>query len=325
VARSSRSLPDPFVDDYLRAKIEDRGAEFGDSGAAATSEELATQLDRTSCSLALPPRSEASFDLAGLHQAALPGTLVLSKIFFCQKCDRWHAPVSATAFAITSNGACVTNYHVFSRVQEGTCMVVTDAWGATYPVREILAASRKDDAAIFQVDVGNDRLTPLPLRTGAAPGEVIAVLSHPEGHFYSYSPGHVSRRVWRYRGLAGDVPALSPTESHVHFAPRQDSSKLAQTLEITADYGVGSSGGPVLDLGGNVVGMVSNTIPVFADPKDRRMLQMNFHLCVPAESILRLIRTPSAPSEDDASPVDATSSSADIAPKRQPVPADAPP
>jgi hypothetical protein len=283
-------LREPFVDAFLKREIEDRGGEFGIAGTAATSEDLAKQLDRTSCVLALPPASDVAHDLPGLYRAGLPGTLVLSKIYYCDKCGRWHAPVSASAFAITADGACVTNYHVFRQVEAGTVMVVSDAWGRTYPVREVLAASRKDDAAIFRIDAGKDCLTPLPLRTGAAPGSTVAVLSHPGGHFYSFWPGHVSRRVWRYGGMTGDVKQLAQDDAHGEAATPPSLDKLTQVLEITADYGIGSSGGPVLDLGGNVVGMVSNTAPVYADPKERRALQMNFHLCVPAESILGLIR-----------------------------------
>jgi hypothetical protein len=266
------------------------------SGVAGASADLAAQLERTSCELRLPPSSVAKHDLPGLFRAALPGTLVLSKVYHCTRCERWHAPVSATAFAITADGACVTNHHVFSRVQEGAFWVVTDAWGTTYPVREVLAASRKDDAAIFRVDVGSGRLTPLPLRggAGAAPGEDVAVLSHPGGHFYTYWPGHVSRRVWRPHVVVGEEPDVSPLEPHDHGDAGPDHESLAQVLEITADFGVGSSGGPVLDLGGNVVGMVSNTAPVFADSRGRRVLQMSVHMCVPAESILGMIREPGA-------------------------------
>ncbi len=89
--------------------------------------------------------------------------------------------------------------------------------------------------------------------------------------------------------MNGDLKDLSPDDSHADGADRSSLDKLTQTLEITADYGVGSSGGPVLDLSGNVVGMVSNTLAVYADSKDKRSLQMNFHHCVPAESILTLV------------------------------------
>jgi serine protease Do len=289
-AREDRPLPEPFVDAFLKAEIEERGGELGVAGKAAASEDLAKQLDRTSCSLSLAPAATGTHELPALYRAAVPGTLVLSKIYYCDKCGRWHAPVSATAFAITADGACVTNYHVFRQVEAGTVVVVTDAWGKTYPVREVLAASRKDDAAIFRVDVGADRLTPLPLRAGLPTGSTVAVLSHPVGHFYSFSPGHVSRRVWRYRGMVGDMKELAQSDGHDETVDRSDLAKLTQVLEITADYGIGSSGGPVLDQSGNVVGMVSNTVPVYADPKERRSQQMNFHLCVPAESILKMVK-----------------------------------
>ena len=169
-------------------------------------------------------------------------------------------------------------------------MVVTTAWGKSYPVREVLAASRKDDAAIFRIDLAGDLLTPIPLRGGAGPGEVVAVLSHPGGNFFSFSPGHVSRRAWRFGGLNGGVGELRPTDPHAEAIAPDKYDKLARAIEITADYGVGSSGGPVLDLHGNVVGMVSCTAPIFSNPENGHVLQMSIHICVPAESILSLIR-----------------------------------
>ena len=90
--------------------------------------------------------------------------------------------------------------------------------------------------------------------------------------------------------MTGEIRELSQGDPHSETAEHANLEKLTRTIEITADYGVGSSGGPVLDMSGNVVGMVSNTQGVYADPKERRNFQMNFHICVPAESILSLIR-----------------------------------
>jgi hypothetical protein len=60
-------------------------------------------------------------------------------------------------------------------------------------------------------------------------------------------------------------------------------------LEITAEYAIGSSGGPVLDERGNAIGMVCATDTIFADAQKKEDPQAVVRTCVPAESILRLI------------------------------------
>lgn len=288
-------LPDPLIDADLRLMIEDRGGALSNQGALPT-RDAKRQLERASCHAALPPIHTATLDVPSLYAQSVPATLVIARLFLCDKCPHWHTRAAATAFAITADGLCVTNYHVFDH-DDDAILVVSDAHGTTRQVIEILAASQRDDIAIFRVSIDQGPLTPLPLRPHAPVGADVAVISHPANHYYSLSTGVVSRRSGRLRGMNNDMPnpaadtTPDPTADPAHPAPRDTHTAriITPTLEITADYGVGSSGGPVLDLQGNVVGMVSNTKPVYADPKERRSLQMNIHHCVPAESILRLI------------------------------------
>lgn len=288
---AARPLPDPFVDSTLRAIIEERGGALVDQGGLRT-QDAATQLQRSGCTALLAPVRTTTLDLTEIYAQCVPGTLVIARIFLCDKCPHWHTRSAATAFALSADGICVTNYHVFDHPDDDSMLVVADAWGTTHPVQEILAASKRDDVAIFRVRVDNVPLTPLPLRPGALVGSSVAVISHPGNHFYSLAQGIVSRRAWRYRGINGDIKDLAPGDDHSEASDGPRLDMLTQVLEITADYGVGSSGGPVLDMQGNVVGMASNTSPVYADPKDRRSLQMNHHHCVPVERILALIQGP---------------------------------
>jgi hypothetical protein len=65
-------------------------------------------------------------------------------------------------------------------------------------------------------------------------------------------------------------------------------------MAVTADFGAGSSGGPLLDARGSVTGMVCSTTSVYwEDAKGKaKELQMVFKHCVPAESIRRLVTAP---------------------------------
>jgi S1-C subfamily serine protease len=59
---------------------------------------------------------------------------------------------------------------------------------------------------------------------------------------------------------------------------------------VTADFAVGSSGGPVLNRKGAVVGMVARTRTIVADAgTDAAASQMVVKMTVPSEAILRLV------------------------------------
>jgi S1-C subfamily serine protease len=65
-------------------------------------------------------------------------------------------------------------------------------------------------------------------------------------------------------------------------------------LTVTADYGGGSSGAPVLNAAGEVVGMVSSTAALLADTEEGKApeaadVQMVFRDCVSVETMRRLI------------------------------------
>ena len=61
-------------------------------------------------------------------------------------------------------------------------------------------------------------------------------------------------------------------------------------MSVTADFGVGSSGAPIFNDRGGVVGMVATTHPIYVDPKCKQeYAQMIIKNCVTAEAILELV------------------------------------
>ena len=106
---------------------------------------------------------------------------------------------------------------------------------------------------------------------------------------------------------AGQVRArLTGTEVTLRTAPVDPYDVLSgyymthngkgQRMFANVDFGLGSSGGPVLNEFGQAVGMVSATTAVKAGDdckthdQSNKYTQMTFNYCVPAESIVKLTR-----------------------------------
>ena len=183
----------------------------------------------------------------------------------------------ATGFVIHPAGLVVTNYHVVDLPGAPVLAAQTPA-GTVHPVTEILAVSPFADIAICRLGGAGD-LPPLPLLADARPGLRLHALSHPDGALYSLTEGILSR-------------------SFVHRADGQAKTMFTTTV----DFAVGSSGGPLVDDRGNVVGMVSSTLAVYAGNDDAHAagrgevppgdFQMGLNMCVPAADILRLTQGP---------------------------------
>lgn len=227
--------------------------------------ELNKQLNRKKAKVSITARKQPKFSSDEIYERCKSSVLMIGRIYKCDKCTKWHIG-SASAFAITSDGIIATNYHVVEN-KDGATLGAMDLSGKTYPVTEVLAASKADDVAILRLK--GARLTPLPLAGEAAPvGTAINVISHPDGRYFTMTKGDVSRY---YLSRAKNMTA-----------PR---------MAITADYAKGSSGAPVLNSEGEVVGMVSATNSIYYTKVkgQNQNLQMVIKSCIPVAAINKLI------------------------------------
>lgn len=142
----------------------------------------------------------------------------------------------ATAWAATADGVLVTNWHVFDQIEDDEWYGAMAADGKVYPLVEVLAIDKAADVAV--VKVAAKGLTPLPLADKPAKvGAWVGVLGHPGDRYYTFTQGHVSR----------------------YSTYTEDDDAKTRWMSITADYAYGSSGSPVVDRFGNVVGMAALT------------------------------------------------------------------
>ena len=172
-----------------------------------------------------------------------------------------------------AEGEVVTNHHVLDDKTAGELGVMTFD-GTVYAVLDVLAADREGDAAILRIDPAGAALSALPLSDGVKTGNNIRVIGHPDGRFYTLTEGIVSR---------------------VFTEVTSDAEGTRTWLTVTADYGGGSSGAPVLNEVGAVVGMVSSTAALLADAAEGAApraadVQMVFRDCASVETIRGLIK-----------------------------------
>lgn len=280
------NFPEAIDDHEFSRSIEREGGAMCDAGRAFSVAALAEYLDRTECEAVLPEPRRHRFSTEELYEARKPSVLALAEISKCDKCPLWHTRASGTAFVITEDGLCATNHHMFDDKKDDVFVFVATADGAVFPVVEVLAANRDDDTAILKLgrgrragedlDIADAGLTPIPLSDGSPVGTPVALIAHPKGAFFTLTTGIISRRTLHAGGLDG----------------KGDRHTLSPVLCVTCEFGMGSSGGPIMDMAGNALGMVVSTVNIYGEPGRQRSPQMVIRNCAPAASIRSLVRPP---------------------------------
>ena len=201
-----------------------------------------------------------------LYDQVCKSVLVMGRLYNCGKCSKWHTSM-ASAFVIGQDGIIVTNYHVLEK-DDGEILGAMDAEGTVYGVEKVLAANREDDLVILKLR--DAKLIPMSLGKLANVGSDVWVISHPNRKLYMMTKGMVSR----YQMIL------------------KSGQKPGRRMSITADYAKGSSGAPVFNRKGQVVGVVSSTSSIYYSVENgkKENLQMVVKNCIPVESIHELIQ-----------------------------------
>ena len=134
------------------------------------------------------------------------------------------------------------------------------------PVKAIVARDPARDLAVLSVE--GPPLQPMPLaRTTASPGAEALIIHNPGYNFFVLTRGLVSRRsIERSRSCDGE------------------------TLEIRADFAKESSGAPILNDSGSVIGVARST-QLLRMSKTCGSAQMVIHRVIPAEFLRALLRS----------------------------------
>ena len=147
----------------------------------------------------------------------------------------------------------VTNRHVIDGAYRAEVHTVS---GSSYPVKSVLAVDAEADVVLLKVDAPPNVVKPLPLdRTSPQEGESIVVIGNPFGLEGSVTNGIVS--------AVRDIPGFG------------------RIIQITAPISPGSSGSPVVNMQGQVIGVAALQVAG----------GQSVNFAIPSERIAQLDRT----------------------------------
>ena len=255
---SSQSEPSVINDRQIVQQMTSRVTEMMDSDSVVEMKDLIEKLkEEPKAKLQLPDVCQSSADEAQKAVAVVGG------VYKCNRCPDWHiAP--ASGFLIAED-LVVTNYHVVDNPERsGLAVRLFD--GRMFMVEDVVASSEQYDLAVLRLP--KTGVKPVALGPSAPVGAKVSLISHPNRKFYTLSEGRVAR-----------------------YFVTQRNRKPVPAMAITADFGKGSSGAPVLNEQGQVVGIAASTESLYYTEKEgvQNNLQMVFKNCVPVSQLLELI------------------------------------
>ncbi|MEM6279245.1 MAG: tetratricopeptide repeat protein [Verrucomicrobiota bacterium] len=145
---------------------------------------------------------------------------------------------TGSGFVVSEEGLIVTNLHV---IGEGRPIEIELHNGILKEVTEVYAWDRRYDLAVIRIEPGEQKLQALSLANGgkAEQGQLIAGFGAPQGLKFSVVAGVISAIRELEDGFVGDE------------TPDYPMLQLAMPIEQ------GNSGGPVIDMDGEVLGVVT--------------------------------------------------------------------
>lgn len=300
-----------FDDDKMVASLTQQSVKLHTEGRLIEMAVLARQRgERPRCRLALARPSREKLAPPQVCVAAHRSTWIVGVVFHCDSCAEWHFS-GATGYAISADGAIATCAHVVAPEPDSKdeFVVAADPDGVVHPVIEVLAADLRTDVCILRVEAKD--VAPLALRTDSRPGEAVYCYGHPQHHFGFFSEGEIARFAAeapdapdapnapeakpdpddKGGGKKGPAkPGAAPADAAGKDAAPPSGPRIT-VMEITAEFAAGSSGSPVLDECGNVVGHAAATEAVFWDDEDptAENHQMTLRIATVARDVLALI------------------------------------
>jgi len=228
---------EPFFKDFM-AKLTD----LAKDGKCLDHEKLAEKMQPGKRARIAPAKpGDKVLSPEEVYKLALPSVFVIGSVYKGKDGD-WQDGMYATAWVVGADGVLVTNWHVFEDLEDGEAFGAVDHKGNVYPVTDFLGGDKVADVAVVRIDAKG--LAPLAVAADYADiGSWVGVLGHPGDNYYVFTQGHVTR----------------------YSTNKNEDGKRERWMGLTAEYAGGSSGSPVLNRHGAVVGMAALTLTLGDD------------------------------------------------------------
>jgi tetratricopeptide (TPR) repeat protein len=155
-----------------------------------------------------------------------------------------------SGFFINKEGDVITNSHV---LQEASRANIRTMEGKEYPIKKVLAEDKEGDLIRVSADISEEVVRPLPVTTKLPEvGERVIVIGTPLGLDKTVSDGIVS--------AVRNIPTFG------------------NIIQVTAPISPGSSGSPVINMKGEVIGIATFFV----------VAGQNLNFAIPGERIVRL-------------------------------------
>lgn len=205
------------------------------------------------------PKSPPEHERLDLEQLA---STVAPCVFLIQVMDAIGNMYSTgTGFAVSADGLVATNHHV---IEHGHTFSLMTGQGAKFDQARIVATDPDADLAILKIDAKGLPFLTLAITSNVPVGKRVAVYGSPKGLAGTLSEGIISASS---RNLSENLPEETFPNRGV-------------LIQTTAPVSPGSSGSPLFDAEGKVIGVMTLSGP-------RNSQNLNF--AVPVEALKALI------------------------------------
>jgi len=224
--------------------------------------------------LTLPVPGKKALSPAEVAKKMRPSLYRVGWGYLCNHCDNWHINL-AGGYAVTNDGVIATCAHVIDvdneKMREGG-LIAVDQKGKVFPVTAILANHDDMDAALVKIDT---KTVPLPLNDQVGPGDEAFCLSRPLDQKDYFSKGMVNRFYWNSIDRDGGDDSLNAL-GHLK-------------MNVSSRWAPGSSGSPVVDKCGNVIGHVATISRMKGNSRGKtREVFITLHTATPARAVKAL-------------------------------------
>ncbi|MEN8693453.1 MAG: S1 family peptidase [Akkermansiaceae bacterium] len=195
--------------------------------------------------------------------------------YLCPHCDHWHTNLGG-GYAVSDDGVLATCAHVVDpegiKMRKG-CLVAVSHTGQVFPVTKIHAYHDQMDAALVRID---SETKGLALNDQVSPGDAAFCLSRPLKQGKYFTRGIINRFYWNSNKRGKDESSL---EALGYLK-----------MNVSSRWAPGSSGSPVLDQFGNVIGHVATIKALGNNAKKDKESFITLHSATPARGVMALMQ-----------------------------------